>query len=584
MSPDENTPFDELLRSALSDEADGITPAGDGLARIQQRIRQREGRMRWMRPAIALGSVAALALAGVGVAAVISNSGNDRLAPEPPASTPSETPSETPTTTPIATETFPAQAIFPFTSVDAEQGWEQDYASGGTQWEADPTQVSLHWVQDFLDQPGVDRVVDQQDDGKDKLVTLGRVLAAEGHNLFKVTVVHLTKYGHAWIVTGASDPNNYLSFSTPEAGGAIDTPVTVTGPAFGVDEAVKIDVRDATSTTSYGTTTVSFGNGTGQWRGHINFNRPTSPVGVLVAVDTSMADGGPSRIAAQQVQFAPATPHQPPAYFYAIKNNRITQFASRTGDSIKYLTSEQPGGGLQDPQVYGSEVYYLQGAGTCANGLMKVSTSADGGATGDIVASPDTGYIISSYAIGPVGYSFVETACDPARSPQGQLVIDNAPGRNVIDFQAYPPEIIGDPSYEPAAAQQFIDAYVRTGNEGYLTRYDAVNGTSATPDRRACPGLGPEDGQPAAIETDASGTLWIALQTGSSMDVVHCAPGGNPKQAFTIPGNDQPADIDVTSDGSAVLLTDDNGKVWRWDGSGNPTELTTSLPLDHVTW
>ena len=64
------------------------------------------------------------------------------------------------------------------------------------------------------------------------------------------------------------------------------------------------------------------------------------------------------------------------------------------------------------------------------------------------------------------------------------------------------------------------------------------------------------------------------------MSVVRCGATGTVKKAFTIPGQDQPADIDVTSDGSAVLLTDTNGKFWRWDGSGNPSRLNTSLPLD----
>ena len=126
-------------------------------------------------------------------------------------------------------------------------------------------------------------------------------------------------------------------------------------------------------------------------------------------------------------------------------------------------------------------------------------------------------------------------------------------------------------------------AFVRTGNEGYLARYSASE-NSPTPSDHACPGLGPQDGQPNAIEVDSNGDLWVALQTGSSMDVVRCARTGKPKTMFTVPGNDQPADVDVTSDGSAVLLTDGNGKVWRWDGSGNPQELSTSISLTQVSW
>lgn len=587
MSPDDRyDDFDELLRSALRDEADTVTPAGDGLARIQQRLQQRDTRLRWMRPALALGSAAALAVIGVGAAIFVNNSGDDSVKvgqhPSPLNSTSAAS------TEPITVEpTFPPQAIFPFTDATSEQGWEQDYANGGTTWEADPTQVATHWVQDFLDEQSVDRVVGTADDGPDKLVTLGRLLQAESHQLIKVTTVRLTPFGHAWIVTGASDPNGFLSITSPDPGSTVITPVTVTGPAFGVEEAVKFDIRDATSTTSYGSNTVTFGNGHPDWNVSVNFNRPSSPVGVLVGTDTSLADGGPNRIVAEQVQFSPAAPNQPPPYFYAVKNNRITEFASRTGSPIKYLTAEQPGGGLTDPQVYGGDVYYLQGAGTCANGLMKVSTSADGSANGESVAAPDNGYIITSYAVasGGVVVTTFETACDPARSPQARLVTRGDGGGNTIDFASLPPAIIGDPSWEPihgASGSAGLIAFVRTGNQGYLARYLSSE-TSPTPSNRACPGLGPEDGQPQAIEDDSNGALWVALQTGSSMDVVRCF-GNKAKTAFTVPGNDQPADIDVTSDGSAVLLTDQNGKVWRWDGSGNPQQLSTTIPLTQVSW
>lgn len=585
MSPDDRyDDFDELLRSALRDEADTITPAGDGLSRIQQRVQQRGFRQRWMRPAIALGSVAALAVIGIGTAVFVSNSGDDKVTVGN--GSPSPEPSDTASTPPIAAPDFPNLAIFPFTTAVAEQGWEQDYANGGTQWEADPAQVATHWVQDYLSQPSVNRVIDTTDDGNDKLVTLGRVLDAESHQLFKVTTVRLTPYVNSWIVVGASDPNDFLSISSPDPGGTVITPVTVSGPAFGVEEAVKFDVRDATSTTSYGSNTVTFGNGSPDWQVGVNFNRPSSPIGVLVGVDTSPADGGPSRIVAQQIRFSPAEAHQPPPYFYAIKNDRITQFASRTGDSIKYLTSQQPGGGLEDPQVYGSDVYYLQGAGSCANALMKVSTSADGSANGDIVASSDTGYVISGFAVtGPVTAT-VQTACDAARSPQARLVVHGDGGDNVINFDALPPEIVSDPSYEPihgASGASGLIAFVRTGTQGYLARYSSTE-KSPTPDNRACDGLTPEHGQPQALEVDSTGQLWVALQTGSSMDVVRCGSKGKPIQAFTVPGQDQPVDLDVTSDGSAVLLTDDHGKVWRWDGSGNPDELSNNIPLTHVSW
>jgi len=346
MSPDDRyDDFDELLRSALRDEADTVTPAGDGLARIQQRVQARDLRARWLRPALALGSAAVLAGAGVAAAVLVNNSGNDSVGITPGGLNSSQ-PSASSTNEPIVLAPFPAQAIFPFTTISDEQGWQQDYNNGGTTWQADPTQVATRWVQDYLDQPSVDHVISVADDNGDKLVTLGRVLQGEGNNLFPVTAVHLTKYDAAWIVTSASDPNNYMTISSPTPGSTIKTPVTVTGPGFGVDEGIRLDVRDATSATSYGTANITVGNGIKEWSQGVNFNRPAAPIGALVAVDTSNADGGPARIVAEQVQFSPAEPNQPPPYFYAVKDNRITKYTSRTRRSVQYLTATQPGGWL----------------------------------------------------------------------------------------------------------------------------------------------------------------------------------------------------------------------------------------------
>jgi len=430
----------------------------------------------------------------------------------------------------------------------------------------------------------VNRVISVADESGGKVVTLGRVLQGEGNNLFAVTSVHLTPYEKSWIVTGATDPNSYMSISSPAPGSTIITPVTVTGPGFGQDEGIQLDIRDATSDTSYGSTHFTTGNGIEQWSEGISFNRPSTPIGVLVAVDSSNADGGPARIVAQQVLFSPAQPNQPPPYFYAVKNDRITKFASRTGQEIQYLTAPQPGGGISDPQLSGTDIYYIQAAGTCANALMKVPASADGSAAGESVASPDNGYLITAFAVAGPYVTTVQTACDPARSPQARLVTQANGGGDIISFNSLPPEIVGDPSWNlvpEAGGPPALDAFLRTGNGGYIARYAYSENQTPT---NACPGLDVNSGLPQALEVDANGDLWVALQTGSSMDVVRCGAKGKPKTEFAIPGQDQPADIDVTSDGSAVLLTDNNGKIWRWDGSGNPTPLSPSLPLTHVTW
>ncbi|HEU5033154.1 MAG TPA: hypothetical protein VFT62_00190 [Mycobacteriales bacterium] len=593
-----------LLRDALREEAETVVPAGDGLSRIQHTVQERRARRRWLQPVLAVTSAVVLVLAGFGAYAFVGHDrGNDKVVlghqsdspnPEPTSAAPS------PSEAPVSDVHFPKLAIFPFTSATEERNWEKEYAAGSTPWAADPKTVALMWVDNILGQPSVDKVTGQQIAGHRAVIGLGRVVGGESAQPVDVTSVSLQKFGNAWIVVGADDPTSNLTLSSPQPHEAVSSPLTVTGPGFGVDESLQVDVRDAESPTSYGSGRTGFGNGTTQWQVDVPFTTPSKAVGTVVAVLTSNADGGPQRITAQQVRFTSTA--QPgggtPAYFYAVKDNRITQFASRDGSAIRYLTDAQPGGPVSDPQVSatGDRIYYVQGVGTCADRLMAVFINAPHGPYQ--VTTADTGYRIAGFAAtnkpdttsgNPHDVTALfETACDGRLSPQAKLVTTDADGnRHVINYPSMPPKINGNPSFEPGQTvpwvPRYLDAYVQTGMSGYLARYDLANPDGPTPATHACPGFDGNNGEPQAIENDASGQLWVAIQTGSSMDVVRCRPNA-PVHAFTIPGNDQPADVDVTSDGSAVLLTDVDGKVWRWDGSGSAVELHPSVPLTQVTW
>ena len=78
--------------------------------------------------------------------------------------------------------------------------------------------------------------------------------------------------------------------------------------------------------------------------------------------------------------------------------------------------------------------------------------------------------------------------------------------------------------------------------------------------------------------------MWASLQTGAdkSSSVVSCSETGW-QQKFTI-SSEAPQDVDVTADGSAALVTDGSGDVWRWDGSGDAVKLSPSVPLSSASW
>jgi len=584
---DRDSELEELLRTTLRGEADTISPAGDGLARIQQRVNVRRSRRLWLRPLAAVGAVAVVGGAGVSAYALTRpphHSDHVQVISPQPTETPSTTPSPTPTATKPVLPAFPTAAFYPFTSAAAERSWENGDTSHST-WMLKPTTVAQLFVADFVQQPSVAMVVDSSTKGAAATVTLGRTLSdGSGQHVVPVTTVHLVRYGKAWLVTGAVDPNGDLRITSPANGSTISSPVTVTGPQYGVDESVAVDVRSLSGRdTIGGTKHASFGNGTPPWSLSVGFDVPQDQRGAVVAITDSAADGGPARITANGVTFSTATLVDYPKYFYGVKNGRVAKLASRNGATISYLTDAQAGGGASDPQLAGDRVFYLAGAGTCANTLRSVSV---GGGQSDLVGTPEPGYVITSYAVSADTHELAlfETDCAPsAARPQGLLVssVRGTATSHTIAFQSFPPMVVGDPSWEPDG--RHVDAVDRTGNSAGITRWDAFAAKSINDGSDACGDL-TGAGLATAVDVDATGSAWVALQTGTSMDVVRCT-GGTPTKMFTVAGNDSPQDLAVTANGRAVLLTDSAGKVWRWaSGSTGPTMLSPTRPQPQVSW
>jgi hypothetical protein len=569
----------------MHEEAETVVPRGDGLSTIQSRVAGRRARQRWLRPALALGSAVAVLAVGIGVYAVTNDGdGKASITPidETPTPTPTDSVSPSPPDVPVPSEDFPTYAIFPFSSAAEAQTWQESYADGHQPWVADPRAVAEAWVQNYLQVPAIDTFIAKESDGVTADVTLGRTMTAEAERLVPVTVVHLTKYGDAWIVTGAEDPAAApytLKLTAPKPGDQVTSPVTVSGPGFGVDEAAEIQVRDATTPTSLGTGHASWGDQP-EWSTTVDFDTPPHDTGVVVAREDSAADGGPQRLAAVQVTFGSSAPAAAPQYFYGVKNGRVTKFSARTGAAIEYLTPEEPGGGALDPVLVGNDIYYLRGAGTCYNTIASVSTA--GQDPTEAVVTPSSGYVIQSFTTDGQAFVTYEVACFPDKSPQAKLV-SHVPGESPspIKFQSVPPGVEGDVAY--LTAPRTLAAFVRTGTQGYLAKYNLFEDSTGTPSRNACSGYDVNRGIPVGMVSRSDG-LWFAADTGGAIDVIRCA-GGHPETMFTVPTGRAPADLAVTADGGHALVSDAAGNVWRWDGRGTPERLPDlSVPLDHLTW
>jgi hypothetical protein len=570
MSNDDRT--EDALRRALSAEAGEVSPGGDGLMKIQQRVAARDARLRWMRPALAGGVAVVVIAAGVGGYAIAKNNsnGNAKVRVEN---------SNTPTPPAVVDDAYPADAIFPFTAASQEKSWEQEFAQGSMPFASDPTAVTESWIAHYLLEHGK-FAFNAQTAGGSSEVTVSRKVGGTEH---PVTIVHLVKYHNAWLVTGASDPADALTFTSPTQGAAVTSPVTVTGPGYGVDEQALVQVRSATTPDLFGSaSTGSFGSGTPQWSASVSF-AATSDTGVVVASVDSQADGGLGQLAAEKVTFGSASHVSATgsSSFFAVQGGRLARFNAATGAKEADIDSASNEGTVFEVRQFGDTVYFTAKASDCLD-LYSMPTSG-GSPTKVTTADPDYGIVGFDLSQDGKKLTYAESSgCNQSRAGIGKLVftdLGNGTTRK-IDFPSEPPAIIGDPVWESDGTH--VDAFVRTGMEGYLARYDSSSGSDPQPNTSSCPGFNINAGLPNAVATGPNGALWVASQTGTSMQVVSCT-GDKPTTEFTVPGNNTPQSLSVNASGE-VLLVGDSGKVWKWTGSGDATMLPEATGVTSITW
>jgi len=270
-----------------------------------------------------------------------------------------------------------------------------------------------------------------------------------------------------------------------------------------------------------------------------------------------------------------------PAYFYGINNGQIARFSSGSGASVNYLTDDQSPGVASDPQRVGNDIYYLQAVSGCGNKLVNIpATSRDGDQTATTIVTPDDGYVIKHFGASGAITAIYETACDPQTVPQAQLVtfgLGASPHR--VAFPAAPPLIDSEIAVTQTAGASVAFAVIRTGTQTYTARFDPATVDSTTPGDHLCGSL---PGQAAAVAVSSSGHAYVAVQTGSSIEVLGCSATGSHAE-FTATGNASPSTLSVTNDGSAFLLTDTAGHVWT-STRGVVDRLAVYNPVQTATW
>jgi len=238
---------------------------------------------------IILAVLAVVAL--IAVVAIVALSRKEEPRPTPGA-TPSAGPSATVSTAaPSATTsiTSPAQfryqPLWPFANPAEVKVWQDGYRSGGhSPWALDPDATAVAFTTGYLGFTNVNVVVSHSITGDEALVTVGYPIENQAPGI--AAVLHLARYGSGdyvpWEVVGSKDTT--LTLTLPGYGTTVRSPVTVGGWITGVDESIRVQIRQPSAEQPIGEAPgVPAGGEHTPWSTTVTFHGATAPALTIVA-------------------------------------------------------------------------------------------------------------------------------------------------------------------------------------------------------------------------------------------------------------------------------------------------------------
>jgi len=249
----------------------------------KNRIPHRPSPRGW-RLAIILVSLV-LVVAGTLTGIILASRSGGGPTPVPPAAAPTTSTTIQPTlrpspTTPTTTTTSPVPApasylfLWPFRGPDDAAAWQQSYRQGGHQpWHRDAGLTALSFTNGYLGYANVDKVIGIASDGPRDWVTVG----FDNPNGVPVpsAVLRLVRIGDdndaPWEVVGTRDTT--LSVQVPAYGATVHSPVTISGRITGVDESLRIQVRQLDRSAPVGSTNgIPAGGQNAPWAATVPFD------------------------------------------------------------------------------------------------------------------------------------------------------------------------------------------------------------------------------------------------------------------------------------------------------------------------
>jgi hypothetical protein len=184
--------------------------------------------------------------------------------------------------------------LWPFADQGEARAWQLQYRSGGHQpWHLDAVQTALSFTQDYLGLRDMDRVVSTSVQWEQARVKVG-FANPEGGRPLTAAVIHLVRYGTSadapWEVVGTDDAT--FSLTNPRYGDFVAAPLTVGGRITGVDENIRVEVRQRWADSPIGSAGPAPAGGSAQpWALRVSFHAVSGqPITIVATTGGHLAD------------------------------------------------------------------------------------------------------------------------------------------------------------------------------------------------------------------------------------------------------------------------------------------------------
>lgn len=238
---------------------------------------------------LAIATAAAVTLAVVGGGEDPAPTPGNPPSAGPTASAPSTaqptTGSATPTPSQPTVVPFGYQPLWPFTNLAEVTAWQNAYRSGGhAPWHLDADATALAFTTGYLKFTAINVVVSHSIAGTEALVAVGYPI--ENRSPGTAAVLHLAKFGVGadapWEVVGSKDTT--LTLTRPRYGTTVRSPVTVGGTITGVDESIRVQIRQPATEQPLGQTGgLPAGGVRTPWTTTVTYQGATAPALTIVA-------------------------------------------------------------------------------------------------------------------------------------------------------------------------------------------------------------------------------------------------------------------------------------------------------------